>query len=79
MVIRQQNRFLIAAAARPFLISAMLFLIALLCTMHAHGQSITADGSLGTQVTVDNSNYTISAGTIRGSNQFHSFGQLVLD
>jgi filamentous hemagglutinin family protein len=30
---------------------------------------------MGTQVTVDNSNYTISAGTLRGGNQFHSFGK----
>jgi filamentous hemagglutinin family protein len=75
MVIRQQNQFFIAAAAMPFLISGMLVLITLLCISHAHGESITADGSLGTQVTVDNSNYTISEGTITGSNQFHSFGQ----
>ncbi len=75
MAIRQPNQSIIAAAARPFSISAILILIALLCITHAYGQSITADGSLGTQVTVDNSNYTISEGAIRGGNQFHSFGK----
>ncbi len=74
MVRKQLYRFIVAAAAMPFLISGMSVLFALLCTHHAHGQSITADGSMGTQVLEVNSNYTISGGTIQNSNQFHSFG-----
>jgi filamentous hemagglutinin family protein len=75
MLSQQLYEFLIAATAESRLISGILVLSALLCISHAQGQSITADGSLGTQVTVDNSNYSISAGTIRGGNQFHSFGK----
>ncbi len=36
-------------------------------------QSITADGTMNTQVNFAQSNYTISGGRIRAGNQFHSF------
>ena len=39
----------------------------------AQAPSITSDGTLGTQIT-PGPHYTISGGTLRGSNQFHSFG-----
>jgi filamentous hemagglutinin family protein len=42
-------------------------------TGSARGESIVADGSLGTTVTLNGNNYTIGNGTISGSNQFHSF------
>jgi len=38
--------------------------------------TITADPSLGTQVTQDGSMHTIDGGTLRGPNQFHSFDRL---
>ena len=66
MALKHRYRILLAATSMPLLISAILVLFTLLCINHALGQSITADGSLGTQVTLDNSNYSISAGTIRG-------------
>ena len=40
----------------------------------AQAQSITPDPTMGTQVSVQEADYTISGGTLRGSNQFHSFG-----
>src|SRR5262245_43185342 len=45
---------------------------------NAHAQivtNITADGTLGTRVTPAGSVFNIDGGTIRGANQFHSFGQ----
>ena len=42
---------------------------------YAQGESIAVDGSLGTTVTFNDSSYTISNGTIRGGNQFHSFNK----
>ena len=46
---------------------------------NAHAQfntNITADGTLGTRVTPATGNvFNIDGGTIRGGNQFHSFGQ----
>ncbi|HUG76506.1 MAG TPA: filamentous hemagglutinin N-terminal domain-containing protein, partial [Burkholderiales bacterium] len=38
-------------------------------------QAITADGTLGTVVANGGDNYTISGGTVKGLNLFHSFGQ----
>ena len=45
---------------------------------NAHAQvntNITADGTLGTRVTPTGNVFNIDGGTIRGGNQFHSFGQ----
>ena len=74
---KQLHRCIVAATAKARMkILGMLVSCALLiCISNAQGQSITSDGSLGTMVTLDNSNYTISEGTIRGTNQFHSFGK----
>ena len=41
----------------------------------AQQASITADGSLGTTVTINGNDYSISNGTIIGDNQFHSFNK----
>lgn len=43
---------------------------------HAEGvTNITSDGTLGTTITQGGNVYDIGGGTIKGSNQFHSFGQ----
>ena len=45
---------------------------------NAHAQintNITADGTLGSRVTQAGNVFNIDGGTIRGGNQFHSFGQ----
>ena len=45
---------------------------------NAHAQvntNITVDGTLGTRVTPAGNVFNIDGGTIRGGNQFHSFGQ----
>jgi len=60
-----------------------IFFLMLICPLfplisdlsHAQQASITSDGSLGTNVSINQSKYTISEGTIWGGNQFHSFGR----
>ena len=40
--------------------------------------AITSDGTLGTSVTPDGNVFNIDQGTIRGNNQFHSFGMFLV-
>jgi filamentous hemagglutinin family protein len=75
MFLKPPRLFIFNLNVIPFLIFAVLVLNTLPAVSHAAEPSITADGSLGTNVALDQSNYTISEGTIRGGNQFHSFGQ----
>ncbi|HVH73799.1 MAG TPA: hypothetical protein VM755_02660 [Stellaceae bacterium] len=56
----------------PQLLAALGLLAALL--PRAAAQSITANGSLGTRVTLSGSNNTISLGRQVDGNLFHSFG-----
>lgn len=46
---------------------------------NSYAQSITTDGTMGTNVQVDNGNYVISEGTSRGTNLLHSFGKFNVD
>lgn len=46
----------------------------LLGSASAFSQNVTTDGTLGTNVTQSSGTYSITGGTQRGSNQFHSFG-----
>jgi filamentous hemagglutinin family protein len=75
MFIKRFYRFDFKITLVPFLFFGFIVLNTLLAISHAQQPSITSDGTLGTKVTVDQSNYTIGEGTIRGNNQFHSFGQ----
>ncbi len=61
---------------RGFLLNGVLFLLALpLVSQAAFISAITPDGTLGTTVAPPVGNvYNINGGTIKGSNQFHSFG-----
>ena len=59
---------------KPFLIFAILILYAFPAVNHSRGE-ITSDGTMGTNVSLDQTSYTISGGSIHESNQFHSFGQ----
>lgn len=43
--------------------------------VHCAGQAITADGTLSTSVGNVGDAYTVSGGTVKGTNLFHSFGQ----
>jgi len=61
----------------PFLISAFLLVFAIVDTSYA--QSIISDGTMGTNVQLDNGNYVISEGTSSGTNLFHSFGKFNVD
>ena len=58
----------------PVSLPAVLVLCGLIATAHA-ATSITSDGTLGTTVTPSGNVYDIGGGTIKGTNQFHSFGQ----
>jgi filamentous hemagglutinin family protein len=51
-----------------------VFLIPIIVPFPGRAQNaITSDGTMGTTVNFDSGNYDISNGTIKGSNQFHSF------
>ncbi|MFH1699657.1 MAG: filamentous hemagglutinin N-terminal domain-containing protein [Candidatus Zixiibacteriota bacterium] len=78
MLLKPPRLFVFNVNVIPFLIFAILVLNTLPAINHAQEPSMTPDGSLGSNVALDQSNYTISEGTIRGSNQFHSFGQFNL-
>ncbi len=57
-----------------WLIGLTAVLLGALAPGVASAQRITSDGSLGTRVTLAGQNYAITAGTLAGSNLFHSFG-----
>jgi filamentous hemagglutinin family protein len=60
-----------------FLISILvsgIVLPGILLTLTYAGSSITSDGTMGTNVSQAGKVYNIDGGTIRGGNQFHSFG-----
>ena len=55
---------------------ACFLLSTLLSITHAQvSTNIASDGTLGTTVTATGNLYNIDGGTIKGSNQFHSFSQ----
>ena len=57
-------------------LQVVIYVLAFLSvSVHAQGPtSITSDGTLGTTVTQTGNIFDIDGGTIRGANQFHSFG-----
>src|SRR5437588_4612965 len=55
--------------------SVLLYWLAIPVTHAAFTSAITSDGTLGTSVSKAGSTYNIDGGTIKGTNQFHSFGQ----
>jgi filamentous hemagglutinin family protein len=59
----------------PFSLLCVLVMGGLFSTAHAATTNITADGTLGTTVTPSGNVYDIGGGTIKGTNQFHSFSQ----
>ena len=75
MFIKRSYRFVFEITLVSVLFFGIIVSNTLFAISHAQQPSITSDGTLGTKVTLDQSNYTISEGTIRGNNQFHSFGQ----
>jgi filamentous hemagglutinin family protein len=67
-----RQRYLI----RPSRLLSVVLTTGLFSIAHAQVTTrITADGTLGTTVTPSGNLYNINGGTIKGTNQFHSFGQ----
>jgi filamentous hemagglutinin family protein len=65
---------LFALLLKSFLMG--IFLIQLNMPISGQAQpAITSDGTMNTTVNFGGGNYIISDGTIKGSNQFHSFGR----
>src|SRR5438445_2642352 len=61
-----------------FTLSLVLFIFVSSASVPAHAaftSAITPDGSLGTSVAKNGTTYDINDGTIKGTNQFHSFGR----
>ena len=75
MFIKRSYLFVFEITLVPVLFFGIIVSNTLFAICHAQQPSITSDGTLGSIVTLDQSNYTISEGTILGNNQFHSFGQ----
>ncbi len=74
MLSQKARQYPISILKKSLFISA--FLIQIIIPARGHAQSaITSDGTMNTTVTFDQGNYTISDGTIKGSNQFHSLGR----
>ncbi len=66
---------IVSPLIRGFLLNGVLLLIALPpVSQAAFISAITPDGTLGTTVAKTGNVYDINGGTIKGSNQFHSFG-----
>src|SRR5215510_16413289 len=60
------------------IVAAVLLYAAAGVSSNAHAQintNITGDGTLGTRVTPAGNVFSSDGGTIKGGNQFHSFGQ----
>ena len=76
MALSLRNHRVLPPRIGPLLISAFLLHSAMLGVgLAAVTSAITGDGSMGTAVTQTQNAYTISGGTITGSNLFHSFGR----
>jgi filamentous hemagglutinin family protein len=74
MLSQKARQYPVSILKKSFFISA--FLIHIIIPVRGHAQTaITSDGTLNTTVTFDQGNYTIGDGTIKGNNQFHSFGR----
>jgi filamentous hemagglutinin family protein len=73
MITNRRFKHFITLFLSPFLISGILFHPAIITYSHA-ASFITSDGTMGTAINQAGNIYNINGGTIRGTNQFHSFG-----
>jgi len=73
MITNRRLRYLITLFVSPFLISGLLLHPAIITFSHA-APTITSDGTMGTTINQAGNTYNINGGTIKGTNQFHSFG-----
>jgi filamentous hemagglutinin family protein len=73
MITNRRFKHFITLFLSPFLISGLLLHPAIITFSHA-ASTITSDGTMGTTINQAGNIYNINGGTIKGTNQFHSFG-----
>jgi len=73
MITNRRVKHFITLFLSPFLISGLLLHPAIITFSHA-APTITSDGTMGTTINQAGNIYNINGGTIKGTNQFHSFG-----
>jgi filamentous hemagglutinin family protein len=73
MIINRRFKHFITLFLSPFLISGLLLHPAIITFSHA-ASAITSDGTMGTTINQVGNTYNINGGTIKGTNQFQSFG-----
>lgn len=73
MITNRRFKHFITLFLSPFLISGLLLHPAIITFSHA-APTITSDGTMGTTINQAGNIYNINGGTIKGTNQFHSFG-----
>jgi len=73
MITNRRLKHFITLFLSPFLISGLLLHPAIITFSHA-ASFITSDGTMGTKINQAGNIYNINGGTIKGTNQFHSFG-----
>jgi len=73
MITNRRFKHFITLFLSPFLISGILLHPAIITFGHA-ASTITSDGTMGTTINQAGNTYNINGGTIKGTNQFHSFG-----
>ena len=69
----RRHRSIFSSNLIPFLISGLI-LQGILPTFSHAASNITPDGTMGTTINQAGNIYNIDGGTIKGTNQFHSFG-----
>lgn len=73
MFTNRRFKYLITPFIIPILISVII-LQGILPTICYAASNITSDGTMGTLINQAGTTYNIDGGTIKGTNQFHSFG-----
>ena len=73
MITNRHLKYFITLFLSPFLISGLLLHPTIITFSHA-ASNITSDGTMGTTINQAGNIYNINGGTIKGTNQFHSFG-----
>jgi filamentous hemagglutinin family protein len=73
MIKNRRLKYSLTLFLSPLLISGLLLHLIIITLSHA-ASTITSDGTMGTNITQAGTTHNINGGTIKGTNQFHSFG-----